>query len=77
MPARSHVVAGAEQQPLWRCEYVLVDPFAQHRDEHGWDRHAAGSGLGFAGFIEGDVGFGDVEPSPSVGGQYGWEWHGA
>ena len=45
--------------------------FAQDRDEHGWDRDAARPGLGFAGFVEGDVGFSDLEPSPPVGGQYG------
>jgi hypothetical protein len=59
---------GAEQQPIRIGEVVLFEPFAQHGDEHWWNGHAAGSGLGFAGLIEGDVRFGHLQtPQRSAG----------
>jgi hypothetical protein len=63
---RASVVAGAEQQPIWRGEPVGVGSFAQDVDEHGWDRHRAWSGFGFAGFIEGDVCFGEIQLLPTL-----------
>ena len=54
--ARTGVIAGVEQQTIRIGELILIDPVAEHVDEHRWDRHTAWSGLGLAGLIGGDAG---------------------